>query len=109
MFFLILSVPGSFILFIVISFICVKRRNKNLKEKLWDSAGYKVTKQISTLYIDENKKSWYVIGCSQVYKYSDIKYSQIVKHSIKRGTVHHTSKRYTRLQGMNFPHRRFVS
>ena len=56
---------------------------KDLKHTLWDNNGYHTTKQFSTLYIDENKKSWYVIGCSRVYKYSDILDFSIQENGIK--------------------------
>ena len=85
--FLILSVPSIFVIFLVISYVRINKKSKELKETLWDNAGYRTTKNISTLYIDENKKSWYVIGYPRVYKYSDINNSLVVKQGKKRGTV----------------------
>ena len=84
--FLILLIPGLLIFFVILVNSYAKKA-KDLKEQLWDNAGYKATKNIDKLYIDENKKSWYVVGCSRVYKYSDVKYCQIIKHNVKRNTV----------------------
>ena len=84
--FLMLLVPGVLIFLAVLS-IGMQKKAKDLKEQLWDNAGYRTTKNISTLYIDENKKSWYVTGCPRVYKYSDINNSLVVKNKIKSNTV----------------------
>ena len=52
---------------------------KNLKITLWDNCGYSTTKNIHTLYIDDYKKAWYVIGCYRVYNFSEIKNVRVDK------------------------------
>lgn len=49
-----------------------QKKQKEMKANIWDNQGYTTTKQLSTLYIDENKKCFYVVGCSRVYNYADI-------------------------------------
>lgn len=56
-------------------------------QSLWIDKGYTTTKQLNSLYIDENKKMWYVLGCSRVYSYSDIINCKIFKNYVKRTVV----------------------
>lgn len=61
----------------------VQHRTNNLRRSLWDNKGYNTTKQISTLFIDEGRKSWYVIGCFRVYSYSEILDFSISENGVK--------------------------
>lgn len=56
----------------ILYYISQHRRKKQEKATVWDNQGYTTTKQLSTLYIDDNKKCFYVVGCSRVYNYADI-------------------------------------
>lgn len=71
------------IIVIPIVYLCLRHTAKSLKESLWDSQGYTTTKQLSTLYIDEYKKAWYVIGCNRVYHYSEILDFSVNENGIK--------------------------
>lgn len=73
---IIISIVSFLILVILVIYIVMifklRHKAKDLKNTVWDKQGYITTKEFSTLYIDDTKKAWYVIGCSRAYSYSDI-------------------------------------
>lgn len=64
-----------------------KRKNQTLFQNLWVNKGYNTTKNIDSLYIDEEKKSWYVYGCNRVFKFSDVVDCNIYVNFIRSNVV----------------------
>ena len=82
-FFCIIFIPIILIFIYVAAILSMRSKAKELRNNLWQNQGYQTTKQLDTLYIDDNKKSWYVIGCYRVYKYSDILDFSVNENGVK--------------------------
>ena len=82
--------------------LCLQHRGNNIKKDIWDKQGYTTTNQISTLYVDNTRKCFYVIGCMRVYSFSDIKDFKIVTNQNKPTTVNYIAV-YIYVNDINCP------